>query len=332
MDIGDVGKDQKLPWEANGPKWHTRDRVTTTGKPMKWDGEALAWVIDQIQRLGEFPETNWKHRSVVEIALPKKSDGWFLHAITGHEAYVKFVFRMPGRPFKQEQLEARLGLKPLSDTPGLEGYSRDSNRVEVGNWPGAQYVVIIVHKKSEVETPAFREFLTRAVDVIQGRAATSSAGIEGNMPWKKDGQKWHLSEKGFPPGVGAKWDRSLLPKLVKLIREIDSGLAWKWDVRDAITIRPPGSSRFWCRIKTKESHSLEVWFIGRRGQSSAGQFANFGGDIRIESERNDGGEVLKLWMTTSNHLQVEQLKPILKEHLRAFKKATSENPGEKEVG
>ena len=53
MDIAEVGKDQKLPWEADGPKWHTRDRVTTTGKPMKWEGDALAWVIDEVQRLGD---------------------------------------------------------------------------------------------------------------------------------------------------------------------------------------------------------------------------------------------------------------------------------------
>ena len=52
MDIAEVGKDQKLPWEANGPRWHTCDRVTTTGRPMKWEGDALAWVIDEVQRLG----------------------------------------------------------------------------------------------------------------------------------------------------------------------------------------------------------------------------------------------------------------------------------------
>src|SRR5262249_32634828 len=100
LDIADVGKDQKLPWEADGPKWHTRDRVTTTGKPIRWEGEALTFVIDEIHRLGTFTETNWNHRSIVEIPLAKKSDGWFLHAMTGHEAYVKFVFRLPGRPFK----------------------------------------------------------------------------------------------------------------------------------------------------------------------------------------------------------------------------------------
>ncbi|MCI0702551.1 MAG: excinuclease ABC subunit UvrA, partial [Planctomycetia bacterium] len=332
LDIADVGKDQKLPWEADGRKWHTQDHVTTTGKPIKWEGDALAWVIDEVQRLGDFKETNWKHRSIVEIVPDRKGADWFLHAMTGHEAYVKFVFRLPGRPFKEDQLAAKLALRPLSDTPGLEGYSRDSNRVEVGNWPGAQYVVIIVHKKVEIDTPAFREFLARAVEVVQGQSATTAGGIEGNMPWRKDGEKWHLSDKGFPPGKPVKWDRAMLPKLVKLLREISPTLEFKWDVRDSVTVRPPGSGRFWCRIKTKERDALELWFIARPGQANLSQFESFGRDVTIERDRADGIEILKLWMVTANHLDTRELKPLLTEHLRAFRKAFGDGASEKEAG
>src|SRR4029078_1344015 len=141
---------------------------------MKGEGAALSSVIDQLQKLGDFRDTNWKHRSIVEVVPNAKGAEWLLHAMTGHEAYVKFVFRLPGRPFKQEQLEAKLGLRPLSDTPGLEGYSRDSTRVEVVNWPGTQYVTIVVHKKAEIDTPAFREFLARAVEAVKRRGATAA--------------------------------------------------------------------------------------------------------------------------------------------------------------
>jgi len=332
LDISDVGKDQLLPWQADGPLWHTKDRVTTTGKPVKWDGDALAWVIDLVNELGTFSETNWNHRSIVEIPLTKKSEGWFLHAMTGHEAYFKLVFRVPGRPFKSEALEAKLALRPLSDTPGLEGLARDDNRVEVASVPGGQQIVVVVHKKDEIDTPAFREFLTRAVEVVQGRSATTTAGVEGNMPWKKDGEKWHLGDKGFPPGQGAKWDRALLPKLVKLLREIDPALDFKWDVRDAVTVRPPGASRFWVRVKTKERDALEVWFTGRRGQARPAQFENLGSDASIEGDRADGSEVLKLWFSTSAHLDTAKLKPLLVDHLKAFKTAFGDGASEKEAG
>ena len=330
LDISEVGKDQKLPWEADGPGWHTRNRVTTTGKPVKWDGDALAWAIELVEGLGSFTETNWNHRSIVEVPLAKKSDGWFLHAMTGHEAYFKLVFRVPGRPFKQDQLATKLAIPPLSDTPGLEGYSRDGNRVEVSNVPGGQQVVVVVHKKSEIDTPAFREFLTRAGEIVQGVSATAAGGIEGNMPWKKDGEKWHLGEKGFPPGQGAKWDRAILPKVVKLLREIDPALEFRWDVRDAVTAYPAGASRFWARLKTKESDALEVWFTGRRGAAKVSQYEGIC-DANVEGDRNDGSEVLKLRFVTGNHFDATKLKPLLAEHLKAFRKAFG-GSSEKEAG
>src|SRR5262249_15147129 len=157
-----------------------------------------------------------------------------------------------------------------------------SNRVEVGNWPGAQYIVIVVHKKAEIDTPAFRDFVARAVGVTQARAATEAGGIEGNMPWKKDGEKWHLGEKGFPTGKGAKWDRAMLPKLVKLLREISPTLEFKWDVRDAVAVYPKGARRGWCRIKTKERDAMEVWFVGPPGRVRRSQFENVGRDVIVE--------------------------------------------------
>ena len=332
LDIADVGKDQQLPWEADGPKWHTQDRITTTGKPIKWEGAALSWVIDEVENLGTFSETNWNHRSIVEIAAERKADGWFLHAMTGHEAYLKLVFRIPGRTFKQDQLVAQLGLRPLSDTPGLEGFSRDSNRVEVGNWPGAQYIVIIVHKRAEIDTPAFRAFLKKAVETHADRLKMQTTGVEAHMPWKKDGEKWHLGEKGFPAGKGAKWDRAVLPRLLKLLREIDPGLEFKWDVRDAVTVRPRGVSRMWARLKTKETAALECWFVGKPGQFNLSRFEGIGRDPTIESDRADGSEVLKLRFVSADQLQPQKLKPLLAEHLTGFKATFGSGGAEKEAG
>jgi excinuclease ABC subunit A len=332
LDIADVGKDQKLPWEADGSKWHTTDRVTSTGKPIKWDGSALSWVIDEVHKLGTFADTNWNHRSIVEITGPVKSNGWFLHAMTGHEAYLKLVFRIPGRNFKQDTLAAQLKLRPLSDTPGLEGYSRDSNRVEVGNWPGAQYAVIVVNKKEEIDTPAFREFLKKAVAAFLAKQQGQSGGVEGQMPWKKDGEKWHLGEKGFPVGRPVKWDRTILPRVVKMLREIDPSLEFKWDVRDAVTVRPPGSTRFWARLKTKESAALECWFVGQPGQFNLSRLEGIGRDPVIESNRSDRCDVLKLFLVRADHLHPQKLKALLTEHLNGFKATFTDSEAEKEAG
>ena len=285
---------------------------------MKWDGNALLFVVDEVHKLGSFSETDWSTRSIVEIAAAKKSDGWFLHAITGHEAYVKFTFRLPGRAFKEDVLESQLKLKPLSDTPGLEGFSRDANRVEVANYPGGQQVVITVNQKAEIDTPEFRAFLKRAAETFLGGLENKSAGVEAAMPWKKDGEKWHLSEKGFPLGRKLRWDRSILPRLLAVLKDVDDSLEYKWDVRDAVTIRPAGSSRMWCRIKTKELDALEVWFIGMQGQMNLAKVEGLGRDPALEGDRNDGSEVLKLRFLASDHLQPQKLKDVLKEHLKLF--------------
>jgi excinuclease ABC subunit A len=282
---------------------------------MKWEGAALLFVVDLVHSLGTFSETDWSTRSIVEIAAAKKSDGWFLHLITGHEAYVKFTFRLPGRAFKEDVLASQLKLKPLSDTPGLEGFSRDANRVEVANYPGGQQVVIT---KEEIDTPEFRAFLKRAVESFLGGLENKGAGVEAAMPWKKDGEKWHLSEKGFPLGRKLRWDRSVLPRLLAVLKDVDDSLEYKWDVRDAITIRPAGSSRFWCRIKTKESDALEAWFIGTRGQMNLASVEGIGRDPSLEGDRTDGSEVLKLRFLAMDQLQPAKLKVVLKAHLKAF--------------
>ncbi len=107
LDIEEVGREAKMPWETDGRRWHTRDRVGRNGAACRWDGRILADVIDRVQDSGLLSETNWDNRSVVEIRSAKKSDGWFLHAITAEEWLLKIKFRTarntfrarrPGRP------------------------------------------------------------------------------------------------------------------------------------------------------------------------------------------------------------------------------------------
>ena len=153
------------------------------------------------------------------------------------------------------------------------------------------------------------------------------------MPWKKDGEKWHLGEKGFPPGKKIKWDRAILPRFIGLLTEINPLLEFKWDVRRvAITIRPPGSSRFWCRLKTKDSAALEAWFVCRRGQINLNQVEGIGQKATIEGDRNDGSEVLKLWFVNAADLQPVKLKALLTEHSKGFQTAFAGDEDEKEAG
>ena len=65
LDIRDVGQDAKMPWEIDGRKWHTRDRVTRHGQPSRWDGRIVAEVVDRIharseeRRVGKECRSRW---------------------------------------------------------------------------------------------------------------------------------------------------------------------------------------------------------------------------------------------------------------------------------
>ncbi|MGL5096287.1 MAG: excinuclease ABC subunit UvrA, partial [Planctomycetia bacterium] len=35
-DLSEVGKEVPMPWQVDGPKWHTQDRTSRAGKPCRW--------------------------------------------------------------------------------------------------------------------------------------------------------------------------------------------------------------------------------------------------------------------------------------------------------
>ena len=203
-----VGKDAAMPWQTDGKTWHTQTRLSHQGKPCRWEGEVLSWIDENIHDLGDFAETNWRrHASTVEIAAPVKTLGWFFHAHTNIEWLVRLIFRVGKNTFKQEDLNRKLGLATLNDTPGIEVYSNEP-RIHVANRKGPwQEVWMLIHRFSEIDTPAFNEFLKRAVDSFHNTLRKMNTKPEDVMPWKVNGERWHLSEKGFPPGRKLYWDR-----------------------------------------------------------------------------------------------------------------------------
>jgi excinuclease ABC subunit A len=198
LDIAQVGRSAKMPWESDGRRWHTRDRVGRKGEPCRWDGRILETVVDRIQQLGEFDETDWSTRSVVEITAAKRGQPWFFHAITGETWLLKLKFRTSRDAVDGAQLAAQLDLKTLNQMDEIPQYSNEP-RVRVKLLPGAwQEIELRVHTLDEIDRPAFWSSWNRPCEDFHQTSATTS--IEDAMPWKKLGRKWHLLRKGFPPG------------------------------------------------------------------------------------------------------------------------------------
>jgi excinuclease ABC subunit A len=320
MALEAVGKDARMPWETDGRRWHTQDRLTTEGKPARWEGAILDWLDERIHELGDFSDINWGQRALVEIAAPTKSHGWFFHALTGGEWLVWLVFRVGRNTFKSADLQRRLGIKPLNETPGLEVYGNEP-RVWVTNHKGPwQSVVVKAHRLSEIDTSAFRAFLKEAVEAFHANLKRLRTKPEDVMPWKVNGERWHLGDKGFPPGKKLEWDRTLLPRLLGLMHEVEPGLKVEWDARDAITLRVPGVSRAWAQWRTKEAHGLDCRFVGKKGQLNLSRVEAFGVSPEINGSRSDS-DVLRLVFRQQEHVHRAKLKELLAEHLRGFREA-----------
>jgi excinuclease ABC subunit A len=177
---------------------------------------------------------------------------------------------------------------------------------------------VLAHRLSEIDTPAFRAFLKEAVASFEEGMRRLRTKPEDVMPWKVNGERWHLGEKGFPVGQKVRWDHALLPRLLELVREVEPGVEVRWDVRYFITLRAPGASRWWGQWQTKRSEGLVCDFLGKKGQFNLARVEQFGVSPSIKRER-EGADVLRLVFQHADHLHAPKLKELLAEHLKGFR-------------
>jgi len=317
VDIAaELGGEVKMPWQIDGRKWHTVDRVSLKGKPTKWEGDALAYVVDEITKLGVFAEPNWSDRQCVEITAARKSDGWFLHAMTGEEWLLRLKFR-PGRgAFKQEALTNALGLGSMDDLKDVPIYGRQS-RVRVRKLRSIfQQVDISVYRLAEIQTPAFREFLeksvvsfTKAIDKLHADPSTAE-------PWTGDGEGWHKSTKGFKPGRTRRWESALLDRVLRSVEDAAEG-KFDWASRDSVKRRFPGIGQAWARLMTKEHRALRLVLVGPKGAFNLAAIDNLGSSQRL---RNNSirFDAIELTFESEDDVSHSLLTDFLSRHAEAF--------------
>jgi excinuclease ABC subunit A len=321
LDIDDVGREARMPWEVDGRGWHTRDRVARDGRPCKWDGRILDAIERRIRELGEFAETNWNNRSIVEITATKKSNGWFFHAITGERWLVKLKFRTAKKTFERDKLVADMGLKPLNDIDDIEAYGRGP-RVKCKNLRGPwQEVQIDAHSWAEIDTPAFWAFLERAVAGFQRFAERIGLSPEDVMPWKVLGQKWHLSRKGFPPGKKTAWKPEVLEELLEMLADAVPGGQFLWNNQNVVYLMVPGVPKPWATVYTKRLAGVDLALNGPKGAFQLGSVAEIGAARALATDAEDRDQV-KLRFVTTDELHSENLAAFLRAHLESLRAAT----------
>jgi excinuclease ABC subunit A len=293
--------------------------VGRTGEPCRWDGRILEEIVDRIQELGDFSDTNWTERSVVEISAEKKSDGWFFHAITGETWLLKLKFRVYRGTFKRDELQQRIELKTLNELADLPIYGNEP-RVKVKTLRGPwQEVEIRVHSYEEIDTPEFWSFLEEAIAGFTKFTEKVAANPDDITPWKALGQKWHFLRKGFPPGKNVAWSMELLEELCELLQDAAPEGQFLWNNQQLVHFMVPEQREPWATIQTKKPHALLLHLIGPKGRFGLGRVVELGSDRDLDDTR-PSHDVVRLQFVEEQHLHRGDLEVFLKEHLSSLKK------------
>lgn len=183
---------------------------------------------------------------------------------------------------------------------------------------------MLVHSLDEIETPGFKSFLKQAAEAFHKNLGKMTTSLEDVMPWKVNGERWHLGEKGFPPGRKMYWDRSILPAFLAIVKEAVPDIGIQWDSRDAITLKLEGITKGWGRVRTKDNQALDARFLGKPGQINLSRLEGIGKDSSLIADRADGGEVMRLLFHKHEELSRHKLKQLLAEHASGFREQFGE--------
>ena len=317
MEIEDVGRSVKMPWEVDGRRWHTQDRVGRNGEPVKWSGEVLARVVDYIQQHEGFAETDWTQRAQVEIAGENKKKGWFFQAITGETWLLKMKFRVRAKTFNRDELLDQVPLRSANEMDDLPIYGNQP-RVQLTSKKAAwQEVEIRAHTLEEMDIPGFWKFLETAVAGFAERTKPlAETKLEDHTPWAKLGQKWHYLPKGFPQGK-VQWDinvlQSLEETLVAAVPEINFG----WNHEEKVDLYLPDQEKPWATIQTKRTDALLLQLHGPHDSFSPEDVEELVDDSSaLEAEVED--DVLQMNFKTAKQVKSPALKKFLRQHIKTL--------------
>jgi excinuclease ABC subunit A len=322
LDVVELGEEVSLPWETDGRKWHTKDRISRNGAKCRWDGRILARIVDHIQEHEGFSPTHWAERSRVEISSARKADGWFFHALTSHEWLLDLKFRVARQTFRRESLLARLALRPLNELPDLPVYGHEprvSCKQLRGPW---QEIQLRVYSLEEIDHREFWKFLDEAIAGFLRLAVKAKSQPEEFAPWKLLGRKWHQSRKGFPPGKRIAWELDLLDELCDSLAEAAPGGQFLWNNQQLVHYIPKGQSEPWATLYTKRPAALELVLTVPKGTVTQGRIAGLGREPELTGEHPDR-DVVKIRFLNHDDLEKGDLHVFLREHPNGHREASS---------
>jgi excinuclease ABC subunit A len=326
----EIGATTPMPWEIDGLRWHTQDRISRTGQPIRWNGKILDEIVQRIEATGHFAPTDWNNRSVVKINAAKKSLGWFFHAITSDEWLLKMKFRTAQNTFRKETLKTKLDLKPLNDMNLIPLYGNEP-RVRIhrsqGRW---QEIELRVHSWEEVDRTEFWDFLDSAIKEFAKFTKKVEKNPNDLMPWKILGEKWHSLPKGLIGGDKLLWEPSLLTELFGMLKEIAPQSRVVWTNKVLVPFYQPrtkhrteeskkweidGRPVPWLVVHTKRVDAIYLDLFVMKNSVPLGRIRFIGTDPFV-SGKNKLFDVVQLKLTKKSEIRTAEFQQLLRETLK----------------
>lgn len=318
----EVGSDAKMPWEIDGPRWHTKDRVSRRGQPIRWDGRILENVVQKIEESGVFAPIDWNNRTIVEIRAEKKSLGWFFHAITAEEWLLKMKFRTARNTFRKELLIPQLDLKPLNDMEQIPLYGTEPRvRVQRSSGPW-QEIELRVHSFDEIDKPGFWKFLDLAIREFAKFTKKNETKASDLMPWKILGEKWHFLPRGLVGGNQLSWDYSLLREIFDILQSFEPAPQPVWTNKVLVPLfRSDRRKRSrenrklpWVVVHTKRVDGVYVDLYVDKNSIPLGRVRSIGSDAYVNGE-NEEYDIVQLRFAKKSELKKTEFRKLLQETL-----------------
>jgi excinuclease ABC subunit A len=306
-----------MPWQRDGRKWHLEQRPSRDGQGVEWESAALEHIVRQIEKVGkdDLLPTDWNDRVRIEICA-KASDGvaqsavpWFLHALSGGRWLIDVYIRVPKGTFKARDLETRLALRTLNDREDIHAYGNNA-RVQVrAQNAEMDHVHIQVHDKKEISTPAFDDFLRKAVKAYVDFVNDLAGDKEKAQPWKSDGKAWHLSQKQIPHTQPKLWKPTDLVAFIGRLNKLVPDATIDYSGKVFIEVCKPAGKRI-AKIVTHQGEAIRVDVSVSAGTFTPTQVEKLG--FRQEIARAGSGDAgLSFWFKNLTELDAPTLSNVL---------------------
>ena len=261
-EVEALKRGRREPWDEDGRKWHTQDRLRQPQRRQHWQGEALGFLVDLICELDRSARVLWGSRDEVRVTHAGARDVFCTIRTDPQFAFHACLLLERGK-FDQDQLRRRLGLPPWDQVPGCEAARGKRLRLE-GDSPFDR-LRLAVNNRREVDTRNFRTFLQVALRGYRQAAGVEEVDVDKvgqgvKLPWFADGRRWHLEQRSSPDGREPLW-REGIAYLTDLIEELAPDLDIEWHRRDKVVIAAPGCKYHvwwirtdewaWCRFETR---------------------------------------------------------------------------------